>query len=602
VLLLILYAALRLPALTADPEPGLVQHYQDFAFSVFDEGWWTANARESVLFGRMRGTGFDLFWVSPVFTLLMTGTFSVAGVGLVSARAASVAMGAVALLLLWRAARGSGGARCAALAALLWSASFAEAQLGRLAVPETTGTALGLAGAAALLSGGARGGAAAGLLAALAALVKPHFAFLMPAFLASSLVLARRHARPVLPALAWPALGMAIVLCAWGGYVARHSGEALDLMSFYGTDRWFASIPRDLGGALAAVKPAAQVLVAGVVYRHAFFAWLPAIFLLAALAAPRAAGAILRPRGTAGAPDAVIVFGLWAAFGAAAVSTLPFQPLRYYRPLVPALAYLAAWALTSQASRGADAAPPEPRLALAAGLLRWAIGAFVLVQGMFALLQARVPDALAARASGRVQLLDPPEFHLAPFLVELVRGRSLAPFESLPREIAQVAALALCGAAALAAGALLAAAVARPLVRGFRAAEDAAPRAAGVIVAVAVGAELLRWGLWFPGRARTLPEMASRLEEIVPAGSTVSPGGTYSLGSRLRFDSSAVRGGKMYDADGGADYFVALAGHPRIGVLPPGEIERRHPGSVRVAAFELTGGYTYHLYRAAGRP
>jgi hypothetical protein len=35
--------------------------------------------------------------------------------------------------------------------------------------------------------------------------------------------------------------------------------------------------------------------------------------------------------------------------------------------------------------------------------------------------------------------------------------------------------------------------------------------------------------------------------------------------------------------------------------MPDGEIERRWPGSVHEASFELTGGYRYDLYRAAPR-
>jgi hypothetical protein len=189
---------------------------------------------------------------------------------------------------------------------------------------------------------------------------------------------------------------------------------------------------------------------------------------------------------------------------------------------------------------------------------------------------------------------------LAQFLGDLAKVRSPAPFEALPREIAHLAALALCGALALAGGTLLAAVAARPIVRAVRAAEARVPRAAGVLTVLIVGSQLLRWGLWFPDRASTLPEMSRRLGLLVPPDAVVSPAGTYSLGSPLRFDSAAVRAGRMFDAEGGADYFVVLAGHPLIGVLPPGEIERRYPGSARVAAFELTGEYTYHLYRAAG--
>jgi hypothetical protein len=604
VLLLVLYLALRLFALTADPPAGLVSHYQDFAFSVFDEGWWTANAREAVLHGHVRGTGFDLFWVSPFFTGLVTAAFTLGGVSLASARMLSIAMGLVVVVGLWWAGRTGPGregradddvVRAGRWAALLWVVSFVPAQLGRLAVPETSGMALGVAGAVALLTGTNPGRFAAGLLAVLAMLVKPHFGLLVPSFLAASLVLAIRHGRPVVPALVLPILGAAVPLAAWGAYVAAHSAEAAGLASFYLTDRWFAGAPPGLGS-LAFVKPAAQVAIAGVVYRHHFLLYLPGVFLLAALAAPRAWSAVAEPRRSASAvPDAVIVFGLWALVGGALLATLPFQPLRYYRPLVPALVFLAAWALTARGAAEAGAGRRE-RLAV---VLRWVLGTFALVQLLFAALAAWLPADLVARTSTRVQLLNPVEFHLAPFLVSLVKAGSLAPFAELPREIAEVAALALCGAVALGVGGLVALVLARPLVRGVRALETVVPRrAAGVLLALMIAGQAFHWMRWLPERAYTLPAMARELERIVPPDEVISPAGTYSLDARREFDSSAVREGAMFDPTGGADWFVALAGHPWIGVLPEGEIERRWPGSEHVATFDLTGGYVYHLYRA----
>ncbi|HMB71209.1 MAG TPA: hypothetical protein VKU85_18000, partial [bacterium] len=314
-------------------------------------------------------------------------------------------------------------------------------------------------------------------------------------------------------------------------------------------------------------------------------------------ALPRAASAVLRPGGARDVPDEVVLFAMWAIVGGVAVSTLPFQPLRYDLPLVPALVYLSAWALT----RAPDPSAATDRLReRAQTVLRWGLGALVLVQGLTAALLAWVPDALSARTTQRVLLLNPVEFHLTPFLAELARARSLAPFESLPREIAHFAAMALCGALALGGGGLVAVVAARPLVRAFRAAEAGAFRRAGIVVAIILASQGLRWALWIPDRTHSLPAMAERLDELVPPDAVVSPGGTYSLGSALRFDSSVVLEGGMYDADGGADYFVALTDHPLIGVLPEGEIERRHPGSLKVAVFHLNGGYTYALYRAAG--
>ena len=108
------------------------------------------------------------------------------------------------------------------------------------------------------------------------------------------------------------------------------------------------------------------------------------------------------------------------------------------------------------------------------------------------------------------------------------------------------------------------------------------------------------WARWIPERAHTIPEMGRDLVERTGPTAVVSPGGSYSLESELRFDSSAVRALRMFDATGGTSHFVVLAAHPTIGALPRGEIERRFPGSRFLNEYELTGGYVYLLYEAAG--
>jgi 4-amino-4-deoxy-L-arabinose transferase-like glycosyltransferase len=592
ILLLALFVGLRFLFLTSDPPPQLVSHYQDFAFSVFDEGWWTGNARAAVLYGAMRGTGFDLFWVSPVFTLLATAAFWIGGVGLATGRVLSIAMGLISVVLLWRTGRDprdESSGRCAGLAALLFVVAFAPAQLLRLSTPESSGIVLGLAGAASLLSGRKWGEYAAGVFASLAMLVKPHFGLLIPAFVLATLVLALRRERSWLSAVWIAVLGVATPLVVWGGYVAAHAREAGELVSFYLVDRWFAGVPPSLTGLVAAVKPAAQVSIAGVVYRHHFFVYLPFVFGLAVLAGPRVWSAAVRPRAATGVSDAAIVFGLWALVGGVAISTMPFQPLRYYLPVLPGVLWLAAWAVTRPPRE--ERTPSPGRVSI----LRWGAGAFLAVQVAFAALAAWLPGRLTASGTDRVALLNAEEFHLTPFLVQIVKARSFAPFEMLPRELAHVAALALCGALALGVGGVVAVVAARPFARGFLSLEAIGARSRWIVVALLLW-QATHWVRWQP--AYTLPAMAREIDRIVPADATISPSGTFSLDSGRRYDTSVLLRGGMFDAEGGADYFVALASHPLIGVLPIGEIERRWPGSERVAAFTLTGDYVYHLYRS----
>jgi len=595
-LLLALFVGLRCVSLTADPPAGLVSYYQDFAFSVFDEGWWTANARQWALTGELRGTGFDLFWVSPVFSLGMAPAFAVFGPSLGVARLVSIAFGAAGVVALWWIGRRETGRDRDAghLAALLWTVSFAAAQLGRLATPESTGLAFALAGAATMLTGRPLGLVAAGTCAALAALTKPQFGVLLPSFLLAAAVLAVRHRRSTVQALAWTALGVAIPAAIWLGFVSQHGDEAAALFRFYGKDRWFASAS-DLAGGLAVIKPAVQLALAGVVYRHLFLVALPGVFLLAAIAVPRVASAIVAPRRATDVSDAAILFGIWALVGGALVSTVPFQPLRYYFPFAPALVFLAAWLLTSP-SEAEDASSAARRRVRA--VLRVVAGLFVFTQLAYAVFASVLPAFLLARTTTHVALFHPEEFRLTAFLLRLAKARSLAPFADIPYELAYVAALALCAVLAVLAGGALTVGFGRPLVRGLPL-PAAIGRRVGPILAAILLLQALHWIRWIPERATTLPEMGQQIARLVPRDALVSPAGTYSLESTLRFDSSAVLAGGMFDASGRADYFVALVGHPLIGRMPDGEIERRWPGSVREASFELTGGYRYDLYRAA---
>lgn len=587
-LLLVLFVGLRLPELTADPPASLAAHYQDVASPLYDEGWWTANARERVLFGRWGPTGYDLGWVSPVYTGLVFVAFRIAGPTLAAARGLSVALGALALLLLlragWRATPAGAGAAGAganpgdaeaaaratrwraATAALLWAVAFAPAALGRLALPETAGTCLGLAAVVALLGG--RGAATAGLLAGLAALTKPSFVFLLPTVVVGAGLLAARRGRRPLRAAAAAGLGWAIPVGVWAGVAFAHWAAASDILSYYRSEKWLAGAGSELSPGLAGVKRLAQVAIAGAVYRHPLLVHVPGIMLLGAAAWPAAAAAALGPRKSR-APDAVLLFGLWALFGGALVSLSAFQPFRYFLPLVPALAFLAAWALDGAPGGAAGAPGGDADDPPAASLLRWAVSALLLTQILLALLlPLTLPRLLDLAAGGRVDLLDPQRFRLTGFLLEVAARRSLSPFSELPREHAYLAALSLTAAAAIALG-------------------------------LGLAYEGLMWAQWLPSASHDLFRMGEDLARRLPPSARVSPAGTYSLAGRLRFDSAAVLDGRMFDASGEATHFLALGEHPLVGAAAPGAYERRYPGAKHVATYSLGRSGVVYLFRAA---
>jgi 4-amino-4-deoxy-L-arabinose transferase-like glycosyltransferase len=594
---LALFVLLRAPFLLDDPPAELVSHYQDVAFSIFDEGWWTANARELRLFGNLLGTGFDLFWVSPLFTGIVSVAFAAFGVSFASARAVSIATGLLGIWVLAsipsRRANERPSPRTGTLAAFLWGVSFACAHLGRLAVPETTGTLFGLAGAALLLHKNVPSTIAAGACAALAALVKPQFSFLVPALFAGSIVLALRDGRRVVPRALQLAAGAAVPWTLWGFYAVLHAEEAFGMMSFYRAERWFAGRPESLTGVIAILKPAVQVILSGIIYRHLFFVHFPVVFLLAAAACPSIFAAALRPRRVSSVSDAAIVFGLWAIIGGLFISAIPYQPLRYYLPLVPALAYLAAWRLLEAPGEEGERA----RLLLIA---RWIVSFFVLAQLLFAAAAPFVVPALVAKSAvGRVELLHPEPFSITSFLIGLVKNRSLDGFAALPRELAYIAAMAMLALASLS-GAAVIAFLARRRVAGISL-PPFAPRVRAFCLAALLTVEALHWARWLPERAQSLPAMSRDLATCLDPSAVVSPAGTYSLGNALRYDSHAVRELRMFDATGTPTHFLVLAEHPLIGRLAEDEIERRYPGARFVRRYTLTGEYVYDLYERAPR-
>ncbi len=294
-------------------------------------------------------------WVSPVFTAVERVAFACGGVSLATARAASVVMGLAGVLLLIALdpRRRSGW-----VAAFLVAISFAGAQLGRLALPETTGTTLGLAGA---VGAGARRAARRG--------ARGHLRRARGAR-ETSLRHARARARarriraraPARRARAAPRrflvmASAAAPLVLWGAWAAAHAADVAPLLHFYGTDRWFAR-PSELVHALVgAAKPALQVLISGVVYRHALIAHFGFALVLAALAIPAIVAGVWRREREI--PDAVVVMTAWVLVAGAAIAALPFQPLRYWAPLVPALVYVGVWAVME---RGAVLATARGRI------------------------------------------------------------------------------------------------------------------------------------------------------------------------------------------------------------------------------------------------
>jgi 4-amino-4-deoxy-L-arabinose transferase-like glycosyltransferase len=163
--ILVLAALLRGLFPTADPPwrttVGVVWH---------DEGAWTHNARNRVLFGTWATDDWNPLYIAPVFTGLEYGAFRAFGVGLWQARSVSMLAGVLSVLLLGAAVRRVGGNTAGLIAAGLLATNYVWVMYSRAALMEASMVAFMVASfwAATRAEDGPRWGLAAGL-AALAA-------------------------------------------------------------------------------------------------------------------------------------------------------------------------------------------------------------------------------------------------------------------------------------------------------------------------------------------------------------------------------------------------------------------------------------------------
>jgi hypothetical protein len=177
--------ALRGVWLTADPpttdQAGIFWH---------DEGAWTHNARNKVLWGTWRADGWNPLFIAPVFTALEYAAFEVAGVGTWQARVVPVASGLLAIVALMLGLHVTTGRRAALIGGLLLTTSFTFVMWNRAALMESTMTAfMTMSWAAYAMSAQRRWlGVAAGLFAVAAFFTKAAAAFFVAALLAELLL------------------------------------------------------------------------------------------------------------------------------------------------------------------------------------------------------------------------------------------------------------------------------------------------------------------------------------------------------------------------------------------------------------------------------
>lgn len=130
---------LRFHDLTLDP-PWTI--YTD----VTDEGWWAGNAAHRNLFGTwFIPHNYNTILISPVASALFHAAFSLLGVSLCSARAASALAGILAVLLLHWAFRRFAGRFVTLLAVAFVAVSFLPVSFSRMALLDMPSLVFGLA-------------------------------------------------------------------------------------------------------------------------------------------------------------------------------------------------------------------------------------------------------------------------------------------------------------------------------------------------------------------------------------------------------------------------------------------------------------------------
>lgn len=137
--LILITIGFRIVRLDADPPANFCWSGGYFA----DEGYWSHNARNAVLFGNPRMDGWDARIVSPLFAYFQQFIFSLFGVGLRQVRSIGILSGVIIALVTFFFFRKQFDPSVSFLAAVLVSISYPLLVLARQGIIDPFSTALG---------------------------------------------------------------------------------------------------------------------------------------------------------------------------------------------------------------------------------------------------------------------------------------------------------------------------------------------------------------------------------------------------------------------------------------------------------------------------
>ena len=346
----------------ADPAPDVTFSHSPFT----DEGWLSLGARNLVLLGRWATDEWQLYLVQLPFSVVQAAAFEAFGVGIIQARAVSVAASPLAVALLTLVI----GRRIGVLPAVVAGVGLASSALvlyyGRLALLEPMVMLCLIAGLAGFLwrsEAWLIPGVVTGICLSLALATKPS-----SAAAAAGIVLGGALAASRTPGWAVPvrrgvvAAGViAIAAAAWWALVQSIPGAWDAILRIWPNQLPASSLAEVVDRVVSypvesdgAVRLAAPLLIGGAIG-------------LAMVAARWRSLAI---------PHRVLVGAClgWIVVGFAVLMVVPYRPNRYVVPLLPPLAVLAAfgmWAVLAALGPRLS----RPRALALAGLLVLALAA-----------------------------------------------------------------------------------------------------------------------------------------------------------------------------------------------------------------------------------
>ncbi len=346
-LLLLLLVVPRIVALDADAWPRL-----DWSTGIWtDEGFYTYNARNAVLFGKAELDEFNNRNLAPILDAVQRRVFTRFGVGLVQARMISVVCSLLALAFFYDALRRIWGRRIAVTGLLFLGAEAMFIQYNRLALLETPSVLWLCIALWALTLGTPAGWLLAGALAAGAIAWKTTFLLFLPVPLLAWLWRrvgdggsgggAHGVMRPAACYGAGAVVGAALYLALWG---IPHGREIVRMNNYYRTAQ---TQPRSVRQALFFAERAFWGYRIGsnrpmLQYLETRAPVLTTLAILGLLTVPLGRTKARLSVRAARRRDLHRVFWLWVALGLAMLSILRYSPSRYYLTLYPAIAGLAA--------------------------------------------------------------------------------------------------------------------------------------------------------------------------------------------------------------------------------------------------------------------